>query len=528
MIPGSQPAARSPRIARRMLLWLAVTALFWLAIVTAAMTVSDATSSALLYQGLLFPLCTFPALVLSGEPRYRLLAFFMLVYYALFGLLDLVLMFTVSTYHIYEGVTLERTDFGGWLIITTGLTLVAAYVLTARMWPRTRHGARGLWSYKACLIGGLVAWAVGTWANFIVQFVYATQGPQEVGVTSVIISNLYYLSFLGDALLVVTAVSYPGRLAPWLLITVMAVVEYAFGFIGNIKEISYRLPALVMITLFFSRGRVNTKLIALIIISFVPYQALFNVYREQVLQVQRRTALQAADAATQSVDTVLHSFERQRDAMLKSTFIMLDRIDGRKYVEIITQHAGVNVPYQDGETLKLFVYSFVPKVIWADKPQISTGQLMNRTFKLSASPLTFVPSTMLGEFYWNYGIAGALLGMLCLGIVFGAINCVFLPDDRFSTARMLALLVAAYFLAARFEASIGSQFGQLIRVLLILAVLDSAVGVLGLKRPARGSVHPPGGSRGREGVDALPTPVLPAGFPVPPALILRTGVRPDG
>ena len=104
---------------------------------------------------------------------------------------------------------------------------------------------------------------------------------------------------------------------------------------------------------------------------------------------------------------------------------------------------------------------------------------MNQTFKLSASKLTFVPSTMLGEFYWNFGVMGVIVGMVFLGTLFAAINCLCLKNDNFSTVGMLTVLVATYFLVARFEASVASQLSQFIRVTVILFAVNAIMGLAG-------------------------------------------------
>ena len=491
------PAAQGSG-SRGLLIWAALSAGFWIGLAAAATQSPDASAAAVLYQGVLFAACSFPALVLAREPRYRLLAFFMLVYYAMFGLRDLVLMFTRSQYQIYTGIEIERTTLADWLIIGGALLATAGYTAVVALWPSPGRAARRSWTYRASLAVGFVLWTIGICANFVVQFVYAYQERQQhVGVGSVIISNLYYLAFLGDAILLVTAFRHPGRRASWLLVGLMMIVEYGFGFVGNIKEVSYRIPVLILICSFFCRGRINLKWALLLVLSFIPYQALFNVYREQVLQVYHRSALDAVTSARKSVDAVLSRYQHEREPMAKSAFTMLDRVDGRKYVEIITQRTGVSVPYQDGETFKFLAYSFVPVFWWPDKPQLSTGQLMNRTFHLSLSRETFVPSTILGEFYWNFGVTGVIWGMLLVGVIFALVNCSFLRDDRYSTAGMLAVLLVAYFLAARFEASVASQYGQCIRVLLILAAIDGCFAVMGWKSAIDSSTP-----RGRQPVRA--------------------------
>ena len=474
-------AVSSRTMLNSILQWLILSLTFIVVVLFAGSVISQVPFERTIFQVIFFPLCAFAYLVLTRDPRYRLLAFFMLVYYALFGLLDLVLMFTASQYQIYEmALKIPKTQLADFIILLGGGVLLGMYCLTVSVWRKNATLASvTVWKYGPSLLIGAISWMIGIWCYFIVQFVYGIKGPAHVGLVSLVISNLYYLALLGDVIMVVTALKHPGRRAPWIFIAIMIGVEYSLGFAGNIKEVSYRLLALILIAQYFAKGKVNLKLILLIVVSFVPYQALFNVYREQIIQVRNTSVIEAASSARKSTDTVLAKFAKERDSMMKSTFIMLDRIDSRKYVQIITQKTGVTVPFQDGYTFKLLPYAFIPGMLWPEKPQISTGILMNQTFKLSASKLTFVPSTMLGEFYWNFGVMGVIAGMTFLGTLFATINCLCLKDANFSTVGMLTVLVATYFLVARFEASVASQLSQFIRVTVILFAVNAIMGLAG-------------------------------------------------
>lgn len=428
-----------------------------------------------------FILSAAPYFLLAHDPRYRLMAFFMLVYFAMFGLMDYILLFTDQAYRIYtSSAFIPRTSLTDVVILTGGGCFWVCYLLASTLCRRHRmFHEPPAWKYSVSVWFALTCWLIGIAAQFIVQFVYWTTGPEQVGVASHAISNLFYLALLGGIIMIVTALNHSGTLVARTLLCFMMIVELAFGFFGNTKEVSFRLGILTLITLYFLHGRISLALILVLVLLFIPYQAVFKVYREHVIQVRKQSALEAIQDMDRSIETVAKGTQHEKGAAIKAAFMLLDRIDGRKYVEIITQQTGTRVPYLRGQTVSLYFYAFVPRMLWPDKPQISTGQLMNRTFRLSASPLTFVPSTQLGEFYWNFGISGVVLGMSFIGMLLAMINGIFLSGARASTVGMLVILVAFYFLVMRFESGFASQYNQFTRVVLLIGLMAFVFNRLG-------------------------------------------------
>lgn len=448
-------------------------ALIIMAFVASLSFADDPDLERISFHTIFFILCVSPYFLLSHKPRYRLLVFFMLVYYAMFGMLDYVLLFTNQDYRIFlSSARIPRTAFADIVILSGGVAVLVSYLAVATLWKR-----RGLyrnppaWTYKASTIFGLICWIVGICAQFIVQFKYGTTGPSQVGILSHLVSNLYYLALLGGIIMIIAALNNPNARLAWLLLAIMIGAEFVFGFFGNIKEVSFRLPILVLITLFFLRGEINIKLIFVIIVVFIFYHTVFKIYRVQVLQVQEQSTLDAINKLDTSIDTITKAVKKDRGAAIRSLFFFLDRVDGRKYLEIITQNVGVKEPYLKGYSLKLYFYSFIPKVIWPEKPQISIGQLMNRTFGLSQSHLTFVPPTQLGEFYWNFGMPGVFIGMAFIGTLLGLINAAFLSGNQASTVGMLVIMVTFYFLVLRFESGFASQYNQYTRALFLISII---------------------------------------------------------
>jgi hypothetical protein len=410
----------------------------------------------------------------------------MLFYYVIFGAAEFVYFFVPGKYVIYEASRFIAKSFLSDILIVMGaVSLLAGSLLTTFLLPKKGAGWFSReWKPTATYWMGICCWSVGFLALIIVQVFYEAMG-RTVGIESHLISNATYLCLLGGIMLVYLTQREGKQPMLWVSLGLVIACEYIFGFVGNTKEVSYRLPVLLFAASFFLRGSFNTRLIVLIVLSFILYQGLFTAYRDNVLQVRRQSTLQAIESPESSKAIVLKAVGREKALLVKSACIALDRVDARKYVDIITANVGNGVPYQDGATILAFFYTFVPKMFWMDKPELALGQLMNRTFRLSASSNTFVPTTQLGELYWNYGFTGGLVGMFIIGMLLAVIGRYCALGSNPTVGKFLVVLVAAYMIGLRFEDGIAADYSKLIRLSFLVFILDRVMRVLGATtRPA--------------------------------------------
>ena len=78
-----------------------------------------------------------------------------------------------------------------------------------------------------------------------------------------------------------------------------------------------------------------------------------------------------------------------------------------------------NVPgklsYQYGRTLVALLSSPIPRIIFPTKPLSPAGQFSEVLFPTIFASGTSVPPSLIGEFYWNFGLAGVIGGMFLFG-----------------------------------------------------------------------------------------------------------------
>ena len=126
---------------------------------------------------------------------------------------------------------------------------------------------------------------------------------------------------------------------------------------------------------------------------------------------------------------------------------------------------------QNGYTLIPMLAAFIPRIIWPDKLDVQTGQLLNKEFRVSAVAYTYISPSHLGEMYWNFGWAGVLVGMSVFGVGIGFIGGRFDCTREITITDLLVLLTTTQFLIIASEGSIAVQYVQWMRAIAIIALL---------------------------------------------------------
>jgi hypothetical protein len=266
-----------------------------------------------------------------------------------------------------------------------------------------------------------------------------------------------------------------------LLLVILGSFELVVGFIANIKEVSFATPLLYLVMSFIVHGRIKKVFIAALLAIMLVYISFFNVYRLFFINVRHQTPTDAINNIPRAIDTVLDNMDTPHvDNKTKSTTFLKERIETRKYITILVDGINHGVRTMDGYTLNLFFISFVPRVFWPEKPEIAIGRLFNHEFHISASSLTYIPATHLGEFYWNFKMPGVLIGMFFVGMLMAYFSKMSDLSVRVTLPRVLVLMMFIYIACVRFEVDWAQQYSNVVRAFLIIWFLD-----LFLRKPAR-------------------------------------------
>jgi hypothetical protein len=153
------------------------------------------------------------------------------------------------------------------------------------------------------------------------------------------------------------------------------------------------------------------------------------------------------------------------------------RMIGMDAMTMVISRTPEPVPYQGGETLLLAIYGLIPRALWAGKPGIIMCRLNNLHFSGRGVPGNACSAmTVPVEFYWNFGIAGVVIGLFGVGITLGGVYRWFSGQLGREESGYVAILVYAIVLITVMKFEIG--FAQLISNLVKQLVL--AVALIGL------------------------------------------------
>ena len=99
------------------------------------------------------------------------------------------------------------------------------------------------------------------------------------------------------------------------------------------------------------------------------------------------------------------------------------------------------MPFQGGWSIAYIAFSYVPRLIWPGKPGLDTGVWVTANFGYGPQIESSTGSTWLGEFYFNFGWTGLLVGMTLLGVWFRFLQDSFLRMDSTIPAMLAGVVV---------------------------------------------------------------------------------------
>jgi len=127
------------------------------------------------------------------------------------------------------------------------------------------------------------------------------------------------------------------------------------------------------------------------------------------------------------------------------------------------------VPYQYGKTYSFFAVSFIPRILWPDKPMAgSANGFYAVTYGVSTeegSRTTTFGVSILGEAFINFGWFGVIFVMLLQGIIIGALYHSFGSQDAGPGGQAVFLAFFVYFLNG-IGSSAEIMFGGIIQNLI--------------------------------------------------------------
>jgi hypothetical protein len=187
-------------------------------------------------------------------------------------------------------------------------------------------------------------------------------------------------------------------------------------------------PVQLVMVLFLIRWvveqKVNWGLIAAGILIFAVLNPVKHQYREAVRRAPNSNALSAADKAELFLGMTANFWLGGGSQSVDVSTNLLNRLNHLAIAAVVTDASPNRVPYWNGDTLSLGVYTFIPRILWPGKPGMSVGNEFGKRYLLldMSNDDTTVNLTWLNEFYCNFGYWGVVVGMACLGSGFALLE----------------------------------------------------------------------------------------------------------
>jgi hypothetical protein len=438
--------------------------------------------------------------------RYALLTLFSANYLLLFGVLDFQALITGSVVNVPNSSGLSAAE---WVIVVAGITSQAGYRLASRGGRVSQPAASSDYPVGLMVWGGLIVWAATTalnWDYYVNIMTDATVEVRERGLANLgpIRATGYILATYGQPLsIVVLSYAWCRYRRPILVpvLTGIVLIQLVLGFVADYKSQALLGAALVVLTRLLVDGKLPKVWVAGTVVMIAVVFPILQANRAMRFDYHLNHA-QAAQEIGKTLERALATKDKATEGQSKqATFF--DRMSLKGSVELIVTKTGTEVAYQGGYTLMPLVAVFIPKIIWPNKPSVETGRLVTSEFNLSRSANLYTSPSHLGELYWNFGWAGAVLGLFAIGLVLGLVGVRSELASAVTLTRVMIVMVTLQQLIMSFESTFAAPYAVWIRSLVGIGLLH----LMFARRPMPGTA--PGGIPAKNppaGVQLVPGP----------------------
>lgn len=467
---AARPAFRGPRTSR--LLWCVALA----PVVAALLIESPIPSTTRALASILWLLCLAPALAYSARPASlrRPLPFLPSIGIA-FGLYFVLAVVLGAYNHYYRVEVNPYTDYDlpvqlallGWVILLGGYMLAGEFRPRARLTKRPPpwdeadisgwglillFGAIGLTVVKALLAPGLGSPAI---MQFILSLQWLGIAFLTVAARRRVLGRVQLVLFGIGGALTIGAMLGTGSITPVVQLT--AIIGYALWLSGvRIRARWIVGAALVMAFAISARGVAidfrTTAWISQLKLSPTERAKLMLTLISRKVDTDGLVATIASGANA--------TFERSADMDL--------------FADVVRRTPS-EVPYWNGYTYTSLVGSFVPRMLWPNKPTKEIGQAFGHRYSYLyyTNVTTAINMPFLVEFYANFGVLGVFLGMAIVGVIYRILDELINTPEQDLLASLIGVIVLVPLLML--ESDFSLTFGGLILNGVALYVLNGFI-----------------------------------------------------
>ncbi len=203
---------------------------------------------------------------------------------------------------------------------------------------------------------------------------------------------------------------------------VMLALETGFAVLSGSRGLwiaNVLLPIFIIRHYMVRRLSLRLALSCLIVLS-CAYLPIMTTYRElywsQLGREDSTYKMPAPPSVGQIIDAIAGMNREQYVALAESA--LMGRAAFLDAVALVVRDTPGAMDFQNGRTLGLFLFAFVPRALWPEKPGITLGvEWAQAYWQKPMEDLTNVGVTAVGEWYLNFHVPGILLGMFLFGVM---------------------------------------------------------------------------------------------------------------
>jgi hypothetical protein len=400
-----------------------------------------------------------PLVVNSVRPpsrRHLLLALFALSYFAHFVLPVFVSYLGTSGYGKDTFAELQRVTpadiaRGELAALVSFAMMLAGYALplgaaTARAVPKMERE----WSHEAALGVALVMIILG-WTVFLAGQLGLI--PKRAG--SGFLGTLADAAFFGFALLTIVYLRYRSRPA-LLMLLLLIPPTMGFNFFTASKQLFLMPLAMVATAHIMVTRRLRLWWLVGFVVAMMLLYPVAQTYRDYLFG-NDLTAIQvitSPDRALGLLERFLRTSE-MGEYMRTGLQATSNRLDALCITSVILRDAGERVPFQGGWSISYIVLTYVPRIVWPGKPDVTIGRWVTDYFGSGPLIQSATGPSWVGELYFNFGWAGIVVGMGILGVWFRFLHEAFLRPSA-SVPALLAGVVSLFALGPTLQGQLIS------------------------------------------------------------------------
>jgi hypothetical protein len=243
---------------------------------------------------------------------------------------------------------------------------------------------------------------------------------------------------------------------------------------GALAEVAVLCVFMILI-MWYERKRIPITLISILVLFFLAFNPIKGEYRRLTWYGGPYSESSPIEKAQLFVDVAIKHYSGTGNTSQKNvTFDPTSGITRTTQINLFSrvfEDTPKRVPYWGGETYSNIYTSFIPRIIWPDKPKGTIGNQFGRRYRYLGKNdySTSYNLPWIVEMYANFGRLGVLMGMPLVGLLLAFL------DRKLNSPKMESMQVAigATILSSLFyqESNFALMVGNVIPLVLALYLI---------------------------------------------------------